>query len=251
MHVTSKLLRVFQVEKQIRGLKSRLVAAERFLAEQDRQIAALDTRRASVDNQIKQALVAVRESEGEAARLDARMAQVKAQMDSATTNKEYKASLTEFNTLKAEKDRHETAALEQMGKVDELKKQVAETQGLIAERGKMRDVAKADRDTRENEIKGRLEELAAERAAAAADVPQDALKTLESLLKTKGEEAMAPIEEQDRKRYEFTCGSCMINLTMEAINGLLSTGRLTRCTSCGSILYCEPELAEKMTSSKR
>ena len=68
MHVTSKLFKVFQVEKQIRGLKSRLTSAERFLAEQDKQLALIDGKKANIDGLLKQALVAAKSAEGEMAR---------------------------------------------------------------------------------------------------------------------------------------------------------------------------------------
>lgn len=243
MDVTSQLLKLFNVEKQIRGLKGRLTAAERFLAEQDKQLAALDAKKAGIEAQAKTVLVASKTAEGEAARFDARMTTIKTQMDSAQTNKEYKAFLTEHNTLKVEKDKFETQLLEAMGKVDEFKKQIGEVEVLRAEREKVRGVALADRDARAKEIQGRLDELAKEREVARGGVPADVLSTFDKLLQTRGEDAMAHIEELDRRHYEFTCGSCQRTLTMDAVNGLLSTGKLTRCTNCGCVLYVEKELA--------
>ena len=64
---------------------------------------------------------------------------------------------------------------------------------------------------------------------------------------------MAPIEEQDRKRHEMTCGSCMMSVPVETLSALLSGSRLIRCVSCGCILYMEKELAALMqpAASKR
>jgi predicted nucleic acid-binding Zn-ribbon protein len=246
MDVTSQLLKLFNVEKQIRGLKGRLTAAERFLAEQDKQLAALDAKRGALESQMKTVLVASKTAEGEAARLDARMTTIKTQMDSAQTNKEYKAFLTEHNTLKAEKDRYETQVLEAMTKLDEFKKQQADLDGQRAEREKVRGVAVTDRDARAKEIEGRLRELGGERDTARAGVPAEALAVFDKLLQVRGEEAMAAIEELDRRHYEFTCGSCQRTLTMDTVNGLLSNGRLTRCTNCGCFLYVEKELAASL-----
>lgn len=243
MDVTSQLLKLFNLEKQIRGLKGRLTAAERFLAEQDKQLAALDAKKAGIEAQAKTVLVTSKSAEGEAARFDARMAAIKTQMDSAQTNKEYKAFLTEHNTLKVEKDKHETQQLEAMGKLDEIKKQIADLDAQRAEREKVRGVAAADRDARAKEIQGRVDELGKERDGARGGIPADVLATFDKLLSVRGEEAMAPIEELDRRHYEFTCGSCQRTLTMDAVNALLSTGKLTRCTNCGCVLYIEKELA--------
>ena len=246
MDVTAKLLRVFLVEKQIRGLQTRLKAAERFLNEQTTQVTQLDAKKTSIDTQLKQLAAVAKQAEGEVARLDARMATLRDQMNGAQTNKEYKAFLTELNTFKLEKDKAEQSALEAMTKVDELKKQVGEVEAQRAERDKLRAVAVAERDARAAEIKDRLDELTKERVALTADVPGDSLRMLERLVNTRGEDAMAPIEIQDRKRHEFTCGSCQMSLPLDTVSGLMSKGKLTTCVSCGCILYLGEEEAKSL-----
>jgi hypothetical protein len=74
MNVTAKLLSVFLVDKQFRGLRSRLAAAERFLAEQNKLIEQLDAKKASLDAQVRQITATASNFEGEMKRLDARMA---------------------------------------------------------------------------------------------------------------------------------------------------------------------------------
>src|SRR6185295_7164516 len=118
-----KLLRVFRVDQQLQGLQSRLRAAEKFLEEQTKQLQQIETKRDTVHTQLKQMQATVADHEGEMARLDARVEQLREQMNAARTNKEYKAFLTEINTIKADRSAAETAALEVMTKADELKKQ--------------------------------------------------------------------------------------------------------------------------------
>jgi predicted nucleic acid-binding Zn-ribbon protein len=249
MDVTSQLLKLFNVEKQIRGLKGRLNAAERFLAEQDKQLAAIDAKKAGVDATIKQITVSLRAAEAEATRLSTRMASLKSQMETTTKSKDYTALLTEHNTIKIDKDKFETHALEAMTKVEDLKREVAAFDAQRDERLKVRTVAVSDRDAKAAEIAERLAELNKERDAARTAIAAEPLSIFEKLLAIRGEEAMAPIEELDRRHYEFTCGSCQRTLTMDAVNALLSTGKLTRCTNCGCVLYVEKELALSMAAT--
>lgn len=237
MHVTAKLVNVYQVEKQLRGLQSRLRAAETFLSQQSKDLQQLDTKRASLEAQIKTLTAQAGDHQGEVARLDARLEQIRKQLDSAQTNKEYQAFLTEVNNYKADRDLAETAALELLGKADELKKQLGELDSQRSERDQVRQVAAGDRDARSSEIASQVQELKAKRDALAADVPPDALSILNRLLTNRGEEAMASVEVQDRKRHEYTCGSCQMSLPVDAVNGLLTNGRLTMCSSCQCLLY--------------
>ena len=63
MGVTDKLHRVFVVDRQIRGLQSRLRAAERFLSEQDKQIGQLETNLESLRSQLRQVTASSSNSE--------------------------------------------------------------------------------------------------------------------------------------------------------------------------------------------
>src|SRR4051812_27142646 len=159
MDVTAKLLRVFLVDKQLRGLQSRLGSAEKFLAEQTREIDGIDAKRGGLETQLKTLTAQASDNENEMAQLDAKVTKIRTQMDSAQTNKEYKAFLTEVNTFKADRDRLETSALELLAKVDDLKKQVAELVEKRGEREQVRKVAAADREKRYKEIETRLNEL--------------------------------------------------------------------------------------------
>jgi predicted nucleic acid-binding Zn-ribbon protein len=246
MDVTAKLLRVFLVDKQLRGLQSRLGSAEKFLGEQTKEIEGIDSKRSALEAQLKTLSLQTADYEGEMARLDAKMATIRKQMDEAQTNKEYKAFLTEVNTFKADRDGLETKALEQMTKSDEIKKQIAELDGKRTDREQVRKVAATDRDARFKEIESRVNELKAERATLAAEVPQEVMVMFQRLLDQRGDDAMGPVEIQDRKRHEYTCGVCMMTIPVDSVSGLIASGKLTRCKSCECVLYLDEEAKKAM-----
>ncbi|GJM19167.1 MAG: hypothetical protein DHS20C14_13800 [Phycisphaeraceae bacterium] len=250
MGVTDKLHRVFEVDRQMRGLQSRLRAAERFLAEQERQIGELETSLASLKSQLRQLTASSSNSEGEVTRLDAHIEELRERMNNATNNKEYKALLTEVNTFKEQKTAAEGEAVGQLETVDRLKEQVASHEESLAERTKVRKVAKSDRDQRADEIKDKLAELQGQREALVADVPAHVMSVYVELIEVREDEAMAPIEIADRKRHEYHCGSCMMSLPVETMSALLSHGELTRCVSCGCILYLEESTREAMAAKR-
>jgi uncharacterized protein len=241
MTVTAKLLRVFRVDQQLRGLRSRLDAAERFLAEQDRQLKELDARQSAAQAAVKTAKVTINTDEHEADAVEARMATLREQMNAARTNKEYSAFLTELNSLKTQKDEFEQHELAQMEALQKAEKDLAEVEEKHAERSKMVDKARGDRDARASEIKGRLDELTAERVKLIAEVPKDALKAYDDLSRSRGDEAMAQVEVLDHRAHEYTCSACQMTLPVETINYIVK-GSLVRCSSCQCILFTETEL---------
>ncbi|MFO0832026.1 MAG: hypothetical protein U0637_09300 [Phycisphaerales bacterium] len=241
MDVTAKLVEVFHVDKQLRGLKSRLKGAEKFLSDQDKDLSSLETSRSALETDLKKLSALAGDAEGEMKRLDAKMATIRSQMENAQNNKEYKAFLTELNTFKADRDKHEASALEHMGKAEELRKQIASVAGRKDEREKVRKVAVSDRDARSNEIADRVRELEGQRASLIAAVPSDVMRDFQKLIDRRGDEAMGLVEVVDVKRHEFNCGVCMMSLPVDAVAMLASSGRLTRCASCQCILYLDQQ----------
>ena len=251
MTVTDNLLRVFRVDQQLTGLRARLRAAERFLNEQVGHLDQIESQRSSNAAQIKQLTTAAADAEGEAERIEAHIAELRERMNNAATNKEYKALLTEMNTFKEQKGEQETRAVEMLEKLETLKGRQSELEGAAGEREKVRGVAEQDREQRAAEIREKLESLNSEREELVKDVPGSVLATYEELVERLEEDAMAPIEVQDRKRHEFTCGACMMSLPVESMSALLSHGSLTLCVSCGCILYLEESTREAMMVTKK
>jgi len=252
MTVTEKLLKLFRVDEQIEGLQTRLRAAERFLNAQHTQLEEIKQKHAAIESQVRQMSATSANLESEAAGLQERIDRLRAQMNEAKTNKQYQAFLVEVNGLKADKDKLDEQALGMMDKIEELRGELAELETRRQEQERIAAVAQQDRDAREGEIKDRLEELRAQREHLARDVPADAMEAYDARRQRHdGEEVMAPVETQDFRRHEFTCGACMMGLPVESVMSLLSRGDLTRCSSCQTILYLEGEIVERLTASAK
>lgn len=253
MSVTDQLLRLHKVDRKLRELRSRLASAERYLKAQEQQLSDLQKRREAVNAQVRQLQASVHNDESEMGSIDDRIAKLRDQLNSAKTSKEYSTFLSEINTFKADKGQVEERALEAMTRLDELKATLAEIDSEIAERTSIRDVAKNDLKKRESDAREQLETLIADREKAANEVPRDALAAFDSIAARieSHEDVMAPIEEHSRRSMEYACGGCQTMLPVELVSRLLGKGDLTRCVSCGSILYMEETLRESMMAAKK
>ncbi|MFG0307019.1 MAG: zinc ribbon domain-containing protein [Phycisphaerales bacterium JB040] len=248
MSVTNQLYGLFLTDKKIRGLRSRLDQAERFLKAQQAQLKAIETTREAARSQQRQLQATIKNNEVEMASLDEHIEQLRDRMNTAGTNKEYKATLSEVNTFKEKKATLEESVIALMEQVEALSAKAEQLDTQHAEKVKICEIAEQDRAKREAEIAGTLEELKSKRAQQAKQVPADALGVYEQLLDERGEDAMAPLEIADAKRHEYVCGSSMMSVPVEVAISLLS-GKLTLSPNDGCILYLEPEVEERLLAS--
>lgn len=240
MSVTQQLLDLFNVDKQLRGLRSRLENAERFLNQQQGLLSDMEKQKVTLETQLKQLQAVIANYEGESARIEARMSSLREQMNSAKTAKEYNAFLTELNNLKTQKGEVEERGLESVTKAEEIQKTLAVINAQFGERSGIVKTARGERDSHASEIKDKVTELQGKRDTVAAAVPSRERQMLESLIKLRGDEAMAPIEVIDRRAHEYSCSSCMMAVTVEVVSAVLS-GRVAHCPSCRCLLFADTD----------
>ena len=249
MGITSKLLKLYRVDQQIRGLSGRLRAAERYLEAQDRKINEIIAAKDSLQGQLRQLEATSANNENETTAIDERVAMLRERMNNAATSKEHSALLVEINTLKADKSVIDERSLEMLTKIDELRGVLTEHEAKHEELVKVRAVAEKDRDERHAEVAERLNALEQERKTVVDEVPAAALSVYNERLERGVEDAMAPVSEEDRRNMEYACGSCYTHLPIESVNVLLNRSGLVTCPSCMTILYMDEDLSDSITTA--
>ena len=157
-----------------------------------------------------------------------------AQLNELKSNDAYKAMQAEIEKEKAAAGDIETEILQIMEEIDKSK---AAEKALAAELKKIEDFSKGDLEKLEAELshaKGRHAAAAAERDAAAAPVPADALKVFKHIRSRGKSDAVVPA-------LNGHCGGCQIALSPAIMVELSKLKTLTTCESCQRILY-KPEL---------
>lgn len=240
MNLMENMLGLFHVDAQVRGLRSRLDIAKRYLDAQQRMLDDLATQQRELESRQKQTLATTANLEVETRAHDERIEKLRGELNNAVTSKQHAAFLTELNNIKGLKAQVEEKTLQEMERLEDIKSKLAALQGQIAERTKVRDVAKHELDQRQSEVGQRLAELEAERAAAASHIPPKDLELFDSLCAAYEGEAMAPVEEISKKHREYACAACNMNQPFEKISVLLhGSETLVRCAACGRILYMQ------------
>ncbi|MCG8511705.1 MAG: C4-type zinc ribbon domain-containing protein [Rhodospirillales bacterium] len=249
MPLQDQLRQLFTLDRQLRGLRRRLDSATHRLNAQQSRLEQFQQQKSELNDQVKLNQATTSSLEHEAMAVDQRVQKLRDQMNSVTSNKEYQALLVEANTIKLEKAKLEDQALEKMSEVEQQQAELGELEEKCAQQQRVVEQAQSEVEAARSEVGDQLEALTAERAAAAAEVPRDTRQLFEHLSDAHDGEALAPIEEADRRRMEYHCGGCFLQLPIDFVSTLLSRpDEVVVCPACKRILYVEPQLKEALSS---
>ena len=160
-------------------------------------------------------------------------------LNAAKTNKEYAQILTALNTEKADASKTESRILELMSEKDRLT-----SQGKVFEEERSKAEARIAKYQQElaryqASVKEEVDQLIAQRNAASADIPPQALQTFERVAEHMDGEAMAEIVKLNSRSDDHLCGGCNMSVPLEIVNRLHTRDELVVCNSCGRILYVD------------
>ena len=243
MTAIEDLLALHMVDKQTRGIRSRVENAQLYLDAQERQLAELDAERSDLEHRSKLAHATVANLETEAGSVDERTNKLREELKNSSTTKQYNAILEEINNLKESKGQLDDRALSELEAAEGLTAKIAGVEERIAERTKVRDAARIELDERTAEVADQLSVLEAERALKASVVSEETLAIFDQAADDFDGDSMAPLEEIDRRRLEYACSCCNFSLPFNLVNTIMADGNVVEvCQECLRILYATEEL---------
>jgi predicted nucleic acid-binding Zn-ribbon protein len=240
------LVKLFQVDQKLRQAQGRLDVATKDVRVQERRVHDLAERH-------KLAQSTLRETQSKAGTLeldlrsrDAHIEKLRGRQQNTTVNKEYQATLIEIKTCKDDRDKVED---ETMKLLESVERGQAELKSLADQM----EAEKAKLVTMKEQMSGKVAELTAqidairpERAAIAANVPEKTRELFERMTERFDGEAMASISKPDRRREEYACNACNMDLVANIYNKLHSRDELTFCPSCSRVLYIPEDLPPEL-----
>jgi len=251
MSLQEKLYALFLLDKQVRGLQSRVNAASAQLRSQQTRLARLTQQRDELASQYKQTQAAASSLEHQAQAVDEKVTRLRDQMNAVKSNKEYSALLIEVNTLKIEHAKLEDEALGQMARADQLKQEVAQMDAKVCDQGKVVVSEERELADAKAEVADRLSVVTSQRDAAYAELSPDARQLFDKTAVLHDGETMAEVVEESRKHFEYSCGGCYISIPIERVSTLMSRPNETViCPNCGRLLHLNPELKSSLTGAR-
>lgn len=233
--VLNGLLKLQSVENRLRAEKAKLTRCRRNVIIQENLIRSLQNALEAKKEEMQLTRVQFNRLELELKTRDETIARLRASLNSAKTNKEYAAVLTQLNTTKADSSKVETQTLELMKDIEADELECKDIQRQIEQQKETLEQNRKESEGLSRKYEAEIDKIQAEWNEAAHGVPRDALEKFKRVAETYDGQAVAAIEEEGSSGH-YSCGGCFMGITAESVNLLLTKDDILRCPNCTRIL---------------
>jgi uncharacterized protein len=244
------LVKLFQADQALREAQQRLDAATRNVRIQERRLKDFSEQQRLAQTRAREAHAQAAQLELDLKSRDAHIEKLREQQQLARTNKEYQTFLVEISTAKVDRNKVEEEAISALENVERLQSEVKElTSQVEVESARLQEMRTQIGD-RIDALQEEIDALRPVREESAAAVPAKARDTFERMAERYDGEALAAISKPDRRREEYVCTSCNMDLAADVYNKLHVRDELVFCPSCRRILFIPDDLPHDMAVHK-
>ena len=233
--VLDGLVKLQSVENRLRVEKAKLARCRRNVVIQENLIRSLQNALEAKNEEVQLTKVQFDRLELELKSRDETIGKLRASLNTARTNKEYAAVLTQLNTTKADNSKIETQSLDLLKVMEVDEAECKDIQGQIGEQKDTLEQTRKESETLAGKYQVEIDNIQAEWDQLAQAIPADSLDTFNRVAETYDGHAVATIEQQDGKGA-YSCGGCFMAITAESVNMLMTRDDIIRCPNCTRIL---------------
>ncbi len=233
------LIKLQSVENQLRAVKAKLARCRRNVIIQENQVRSLQNALEAKNEEIQLTKVQSDRLELELKTRDEQISKLRASLNSAKTNKEYAAVLTQLNTSRADNSKLETQILDLMNDIETDEAECRNIQNQIDEQKQKLENTRKETGQLATKYESEIGEIKVRWDQVAQSIPADSLQVFQRVAETYDGEALAIIGKQEGKTEVYTCGGCFMGITAESVNLLMTKDEIIRCPNCTRILILD------------
>ena len=234
--VLNGLIKLQSVENRLRVEKAKLTRCRRNVIIQENQIRTLQNALEAKKEEVQLSKIQFDRLELELKSRDEQIARLRAALNTAKTNKEYSAVLTQLNTTKADSSKVENQTLELMKDIEADEIERVEIQKQMDGQKQQLERIRTEAETLTRKYQTGIDKVQAEWDQVAQNIPEKPLEIFKRVTETYDGQAVAVIEQQSGKTGAYSCGGCFMGLTAECVNLLMTKDDIIRCPNCTRIL---------------
>jgi predicted nucleic acid-binding Zn-ribbon protein len=235
--VLKGLIQLQSVENLLRATKGKLTRCRRNVLIHENQIRSLQNAFEVKKEEMQLTKVQADRLELELKIREEDITKLRASLNTAKTNKEYSALLTQLNTTKADNSKIETQVLELLREIEADEAECQKIKGQVEEQKKLLEQKRKESDTLSAKYEEEIRQIQKKWDELARTIPPEPLEIFKRVADTYDGEAMAKIEQQEGKTIGYSCGGCFMNITAESVNMLMTRDEIIRCPICTRILF--------------
>jgi predicted nucleic acid-binding Zn-ribbon protein len=234
--VLNGLIKLQSVENQLRAAKGKLSRCRRNVIIQENQVRTLQNALEAKKEEIQLTKVQCDRLELELKSKDEAISKLRAALNSAKTNKEYAALLTQLNTTKADNSKLETQILGLMKDIEADETECEDISKQIDEQKQQLEQIRTEAEQKAEKHQAEIEEIQVEWNQVAQTIPAESLEIFKRVAETYDGQAVAVVEQQQGKTGNYSCGGCFMNIAAEFVNLLMTKDDIIRCPNCTRII---------------
>jgi predicted nucleic acid-binding Zn-ribbon protein len=240
------LVKLYQADQKLREAQGRLDALSKNVRIQERKLHDLTERLRLTQSKLKEQQAQSAGFELDLKSREAKIERLRSQQQNANNNKEYQVFLVEINTEKVDKGKIEEQLLKSMESVEKLQNEAKELSQLVESESIKLKALQAEIGDRAVKLQAEIDALRPLREAAYEAASPKWRDEFERLADKFEGEAMSALAKPDRRREEYACTACNMDLVTDIYNKLHSRDEMVFCPSCRRILYIPADLPIEM-----
>jgi uncharacterized protein len=230
------LIKLQSVENQLRAIKAKIARSRRNVLIQENRVRSLQSALDAKKEEIQLTRIQSDRLDLDLKSRDETIAKLRAALNTAKTNREYAAVLTELNTNKADSTKLENQVLDLMKNIEADEKDCMDISRQVEEEKQKLDAIRKESEEKVSLYEGQIEAVQKDWNTAAQAIPPEPLQVFTRVADTYDGEAIAPVEQQDGKVQVFSCGGCFMGIPTDLANLLMTKDEVIRCPNCTRIL---------------
>lgn len=235
------LVKLQSIENRLRAAKSKMSRCRRNVIFQENQVRVLQSELEAKTEEIKHTKLQCDRLELELNSREENIAKLRSALNSAKSNKEYSAILTQMNTSKADNSKIETQVLDLYKIIEADEQHCEEIRGKIAEEKEKLEQVRKDSEKKAQGYEEEISKIEKEWHEESKELPPETLETFKRVADTYDGEALAFMEKQDGGDT-YSCGGCFMGLRLDIYNQLITKDDIIRCPNCTRILVLHEEI---------
>ena len=220
--VLNGLMKLQSIENRLRVEKAKLTRCRRNVIIQENLIRSLQNALEAKKEEVQLSRVQCDRLELELKSNDETIAKLRASLNSAKTNKEYAALLTQLNTMKADNSKVENQTLELLKDIEADEAECEEIQKQIDEQKQTLEQTRKESEAMAVKYQNQINEIQVEWDDIAKTIPAEKLEIFKRVAETYDGQAVVCIEQQEGNKGAYSCGGCFMGVPAESANMLMT-----------------------------